>query len=60
MTGTLASRVRSVEVLDRQRPRPMYVSGIRVEVCPYNTLFWRPEFVYSAHDMGTSSTRRSA
>ena len=36
----------------RQRPRALYVRGIRVEVCPYNTLFWRPEFEYSDHDMG--------
>jgi len=38
-----------------QRPRALYVRdvrGIRVEVCPYNTLFWRPEFEYSDHDMG--------
>ena len=54
MTGTLASRVRvrSVKVLDRFAARALYVRGIRVEVCPYNTLFWRPEFEYSDHDMG--------
>jgi hypothetical protein len=41
MTGTLASRVRvrSVKILDRfaKRPRPLYVCGIRVELCPFDT-----------------------
>ena len=63
MTGTLASRVRvhSVKVLDRfasDHAPCMYVRGI-VEVCPYDTLFWSPDFVYSSTTWGTSSTRRS-
>jgi len=41
MTGTLASwvLVRSVMVLDRFASDhiPLYVSGIRVEICPYDT-----------------------
>ena len=58
MTRTLASRVRvrSVKVLDRfasDHALCMYVRGI-VEVCPYDTLFWSPEFEYSTRSGGAS------
>ena len=46
--------VRSVKVLDRfasDHAPCMYVRGI-VEVCPYDTLFWSPEFDVLEHDMG--------
>ena len=61
MMGTLASRVRvrSVKVLDRfasDYALCMYAAS-RVEVCPFGTLFWSPDFVYSSTTWGM---RRSA
>ena len=47
-------RARSVKVLDRfaiDYALCMYC-GICVEVCPFDALFWSPEFEYSEYDMG--------
>jgi NADH-quinone oxidoreductase subunit I len=47
-------RGRSVKVLDRfaiDYALCMYC-GICVEVCPFDALFWSPEFEYSEYDMG--------
>jgi len=62
MTGTLASRVRSVEILDRfaSHHASVCTRHPRRDLSVRDTLFWSPDFVYLAHDMGTSSTRRSA
>src|SRR2546426_10974493 len=47
-------RARSVKVLDRfaiDYSLCMYC-GICVEVCPFDALFWSPEFEYAEYDMG--------
>ena len=53
-TGTLTVRVaRSMKVLDRfaiDYALCMYC-GICVEVCPFDALFWSPEFEYSEYDI---------
>ena len=46
-------RARSVKVLDRfaiDYALCMYC-GICVEVCPFDALFWSPEFEYAVHDI---------
>jgi NADH-quinone oxidoreductase subunit I len=47
-------RARSVKVLDRfaiDYALCMYC-GICVEVCPFDALFWSPEFEYAEYDLG--------
>jgi NADH-quinone oxidoreductase subunit I len=51
---TEGGRDRSRNVLDRfaiDYALCMYC-GICIEVCPYDALFWAPDFNYSAHDIG--------
>ena len=51
--GRAAARARSVKVLDRfaiDYALCMYC-GICVEVCPFDALFWSPEFEYAEYDI---------
>jgi NADH-quinone oxidoreductase subunit I len=51
---TEGGRDRSRNVLDRfaiDYALCMYC-GICIEVCPYDALFWAPDFAYSAHEIG--------
>jgi NADH-quinone oxidoreductase subunit I len=51
---TEGGRDRSRNVLDRfaiDYALCMYC-GICIEVCPYDALFWAPDFAYAAHDLG--------
>ena len=55
-------RARSAKVLDRfaiDYALCMYC-GICVEVCPFDALFWSPEFEYAEYDMDELTPREGA
>ena len=56
-----AARARQRNVLDRfaiDFSLCMYC-GICIEVCPFDALFWSPEFEYAEYDIRTCRTRRT-